>query len=96
MFKFYCLHALLMIHTGHLVIERNGQYISQSLLLIQNAMNAMIMLPIVLTQMLLKLWHTQRTLPDLGTEVAVATSHPIIYLTQSGLNFLKNNGTKSC
>jgi hypothetical protein len=35
MFKFYCLHALLMIHSIHLVIKINEQYISQSLLLIQ-------------------------------------------------------------
>jgi hypothetical protein len=37
-----------MIHSVHLVIERNGQYISQSLLLIHNSMNTMITLPIVL------------------------------------------------
>jgi hypothetical protein len=83
-----------MIHSIHLEIERNKQYISQSLLLIQILMITMITLHIVLTQTLQKSWHKQRTPPNLGTEVVVATSHPTIFLTQSGFNFLKNNGTK--
>jgi hypothetical protein len=90
MFKFYCQHALIIIHSIHLVIERNVQYISPSLLLIQTPMITMIALPIVLTQTL----QTQWTPPNLGTEVVVASRHLTIFPTQCGLNFLKNNGTK--
>jgi hypothetical protein len=78
----------------HLVIKRNKQYISRSLLLIQTSMITVIMQPIVLTQISPISWHTQRIPPDLGTEVVVATSHPTVFHTQSGFNFLQNNGTE--
>jgi hypothetical protein len=78
------------MHSVHLEIKRNEQYTSQSLLSIQVLMITMITLQIVLAQTLQKLWHMQRTPPDLGTELVVATSHPTVFLNQSGFNFLKN------
>jgi hypothetical protein len=83
-----------MTHSGLLVIERNEQYTSLSLLQTQTLMITMNIQHIVLTPMLQTLWHIPLTPPDLATEVVAANSHPIASHTLSGFNILKNRGAK--